>query len=299
MESLDSWLGSFLAYLEVERGFSPHTVAAYGQDLRSFLGFLAGEQIRSPSEIGEGEVFQFLVVERRRGREVSSVRRSLSSVKSFLRFLVRERAIAENPATGIESPRMWQTLPSVLEVEEVERLLAAVDEDAARYPRRDRAILELAYATGLRVGEICQLKTTDLRRDLGILCCLGKGSRERVVPVSETCWKAVAAYLEAERPRLLRGRATEILFLTRGGNPLGREVVAAMICKYARRAGLPGRITPHTLRHSMATHLLRGGADLRTVQEILGHVKLETTEIYTHVERSELKEAHRKYHPRG
>lgn len=299
MESLPSFLDSFLAYLQVERGFSPHTVAAYRQDLRSFLALLAEEDVRSPREIREAHVFQFLVSERQRGREVSSVRRSLSSLKSFFRFLVRGRILDENPATNIETPRTWKHLPDVLEVQEVERLLAVIDEQASRYPRRDRAILELAYATGLRVSEICHLRVSDLRRDLGILCCLGKGSRERVVPVSETCWSALSDYLEEERPRLARRRPTEFLFLTRSGNPLGREVVSAMIFKYARLAGLPGRITPHTLRHSMATHLIRGGADLRAVQEILGHVKLETTEIYTHIERSDLKHTHRKYHPRG
>lgn len=295
---LSRLLESFLAYLEVERGFSPHTVDAYRSDCRRFLAALP-ETLRNPVEISEKTVFDFIVQERRAGRDVASVRRGLSALRTFFRFLVRERVMATNPAKTIENPRQWKYLPNVLDPDEVKRLLQAVRDYPSRYPLRDRALLELIYATGLRVSEICSLGQRSIHRDLGILRCVGKGSRERVVPVSRTSLEAVAAYEERERPRLLHGKSSEILFLSRAGKPLGREVVCALIGRYARLAGLPGTITPHTLRHSFATHLLRGGADLRVVQEILGHAKVHTTEIYTHIERSDLKRIHKKYHPRG
>ncbi len=299
MRPLCSLLDAFLAYLEIERGLSPNTIDAYRQDGTNFLESLSDGLVNNPSLLVEKDVFNFLVSERQRGRSVSSVRRSLSAVRTFLRFLVRERVVDTNPAQNLESPRTWKHLPDILEVEEVNRLLNAVEEHPSRFPRRDRAILELAYATGLRVSELCHLTVPSIRKDLGILHCLGKGSRERVVPINRSSIEAVTAYEETERPRLARLRKTDVLFLSRGGRPLGREVVRALLRRYCRAAGLSGTISPHTLRHSMATHLLRGGADLRVVQEILGHVNVATTEIYTHIERSELKAAHKKFHPRG
>jgi len=291
-------LRTFLTHLEVERGLSPHTIDAYRRDLDHFVCFVAGEE--SPSRgIDASTLFEFLMSERQRGRDVRSVRRSLSALKTFFRFLRRERVLSSNPAAHIENPRMWQELPNVLSEEEVRRLLQAVEEFPSRYPLRDRALLEMLYGTGLRVSELTGLHETDLRFDLGILRCLGKGRKERVVPVSRICRQAVDQYLREERPRLAHGRSTDLVFLSRSGKALGREVVRNLIVKYARLAGLPGTITPHTLRHSFATHLLRGGADLRVLQEILGHSKLKTTEIYTHVEKSDLKKEHRKYHPRG
>lgn len=300
MPTLSEYFQSFLVYLDIERGLSPNTLAAYAQDGRNFLESLAGGAEIDPSRLEEKDVFAFLVRERRRGRSVASVRRGLSAVRTFCRFLVRQGALSANPTTNIETPKKWQELPEVLELGEIERILAAVDEHPSRHPHRDRALLELAYATGLRVSEICSLRTDSIHASLGIVRCLGKGSRERVVPASQTALAAVAVYETEERPRLARRNpGTDILFLSRGGRSLGREVVRALLARYATLAGVPGRVTPHTLRHSMATHLLRGGADLRIVQEILGHVKAETTEIYTHIERSELKEAHRRFHPRG
>jgi integrase/recombinase XerD len=290
---------SFLAHLQIERGLSPNTCEAYRADCESFLEGLEPGLLHAPEKITEKDVFEFVMKERKRGRGVTSVRRTLSALRTFFRFLVRERVVEKNPARGLENPRSWERLPSVLQVDEVSRLLAAAQRHPSRHPLRDAALLELVYATGLRVGEVTSLKLSDLRPDLGILRCLGKGSRERIVPVSKTSIKAVQKYLEAERPRLLRRRATDLLFVSRGGKLLGREVVRSFLQKYAKLAGLPGRITPHTLRHSFATHMIQRGADLRVVQEILGHVKVETTEIYTHLRKSDLKAAHRKYHPRG
>jgi integrase/recombinase XerD len=244
-------------------------------------------------------VFEYIVSERKRGCGVTSVRRSLSALRTFFRFLIRERVVETNPARDLENPRTWSRLPSFLLIEEVRRLLDAVRKYPSRHPLRDSALLELTYATGLRVGEVTTLKLDSLRSDLGILRCLGKGSRERIVPVSKRSIALVKEYIDRERPRLVRRCQTDLLFVSRGGKPLGREVVASFMKKYALLAGLPGSITPHPLRHSFATHMIQRGADLRIVQEILGHVKVETTEIYTHLNKTDLKAAHKKYHPRG
>jgi integrase/recombinase XerD len=297
--SLRALAASFLEHLRLERGLSPNTLAAYGADCRSFLESLPRDVLAEAGRVREKHVFDFVVAERRRGRGVTSVRRSLSALRTFLGFLVRERVLESNPARQIENARSWARLPSVLQVGEVRRLIEAVEDKASRYPLRDAALLELIYATGLRVGEVTALTLKSVRADLGILRCLGKGSRERIVPVSRRALDALDAYLARERPRLVRRAATELLFVSRAGKPLGREVVRALLTKYAALAGIAGRLTPHTLRHSFATHMLQNGADLRIVQELLGHVKVETTEIYTHLTKSDLKAAHRKHHPRG
>lgn len=296
---LPSLAEAFIAHLSVERGLSPNTCEAYRAECRRFAEGLREGLIGSPEKITERDVFEFLVSERKRGRGVTSVRRSLSALRTFFRFLVRERVVPSNPARMLENPRVWARLPSVMQIGEVSRLLDAVKEHPSRYPLRDAALLELLYATGLRVGEVISLKLEGLRSDLGILRCLGKGSRERIVPVSARAIGAISTYVREERPRLTKRRDPGLIFVSRGARPLGREVVRAMLQKYARLAGLPGRITPHTLRHSFATHMVQRGADLRIVQEILGHVKVETTEIYTHLNKSDLKSAHKKFHPRG
>ncbi len=293
------FVASFIEHLSVERGLSPNTCEAYRADCERFASELPPELRRDPKKIRERHVFEFLVRERQRGRNVTSVRRSLSALRTFFRFLVRERVMETNPARLIENPKTWARVPEVLQVSEVERLLQAAREHPSRYPLRDAALLELAYATGLRVGELVSLELESIRHDLGVLRCIGKGSRERIVPVSRTALEAVARWVQGERPRLVKNRPTRLLFVSRGGRPLGREVVAAILRKYARLAGLAVKVTPHTLRHSFATHILQRGADLRIVQEILGHRKVATTEIYTHLNRSDLKTAHRKYHPRG
>lgn len=296
---LPALVASFIAHLSIERGLSPHTCDAYRRDCERFVRGLEPGLLRAPRRIGEKEVFDHLVSERKRGQEVTSARRSLSALRTFFGFLVRERVVDKNPARSLENPRTWERVPSFLRVDEMRRLLEAVRDHPSRHPLRDAALLELAYATGLRVGELVSLRMDGLRPDLGILRCLGKGSRERIVPVSRRSLEAVDEYLRTERPRLVRRTCSELIFVSRGGKPLGRETVNAFLKKYARLAGLPGRISPHVIRHSFATHMIQGGADLRIVQEILGHVKVETTEIYTHLNKTDLKAAHRKHHPRG
>jgi integrase/recombinase XerD len=296
---LQAHLQAFLTHLSLERGLSDHTVSAYDNDCRAFLAGLPEAMRAKPEAIAEPSIFDYLIEQRRAGKSVVSVKRGLSALRTFFRFLVQTGVTAHNPTRHLESPRSWVRLPTVLQVEQVHRLLDAVTASDTRYPLRDAALLELMYATGLRVGEVTSLKLDSLRPNLGILRCLGKGSKERIVPVTRRAIAAIDRYLETERPRQVRRQTTEYLFVSRGGKPLGREVVAAMLRKYALLAGLPIKVTPHTLRHSFATHLLRGGADLRVVQELLGHAKVETTEVYTHLSSTDLKAAHQKFHPRG
>lgn len=297
--SFDALLKAFLVHLDVERGLSKHTLAAYADDCRRFFASLADGAATSPEAAHEKEIFDFLVSERKRGRNVTSVRRSLAGLRTFFRFLVRERVVATNPARNLENPRTWERLPCFLQIDEVSRLLKAAVENPSRHPRRDLALLELVYACGLRVGEATALKLESVRHDLGILRVFGKGSKERIVPVSRRALRAVSDYRDVERPRLVQRAATDLLFVSRGGKPLGREVVNAFLKKYAALAGLAGNVTPHTLRHSFATHMIQGGADLRVVQEILGHAKVDTTEIYTHLDNGDLRATIKKYHPRG
>jgi integrase/recombinase XerD len=296
---LDDLIPAFLAHLALERALSPHTVAAYGRDLARFTRSLPPALKADAAAIEERDVFQFMVADRREGRATPSIRRALAALRTFFRFLALEGLLRKNPARLLEAPRGWRRLPNVLQPEEVNRLLSAVGQPPARHPLRDRALLELIYATGLRVSEASGLALSQVHWDLGVVRCLGKGGRERIVPVTRTALGALSAYLEKERPGRARATASDRIFLSRSGKGLGREVIAAIVKRAVVRAGLAGRVTPHTLRHSFATHLLAGGADLRLVQEILGHQKIETTEIYTHLDRSELKAAHRKYHPRG
>ena len=296
---LQAHLQAFLTHLSLERGLSDHTVSAYDNDCRAFLAGLPASMLAKPEAIAEPSIFDYLIEQRRAGKSVVSVKRGLSALRTFFRFLVQTGVTTHNPTRDLESPRSWVRLPTVLQVDQVHRLLDAVTTSDSRYPLRDAALLELMYATGLRVGEVTSLQLDSLRPDLGILRCLGKGSKERIVPVTGRAITAIQSYLETERPRQVRRQATEYLFVSRGGKPLGREVVAALLRKYALLAGLPIKVTPHTLRHSFATHLLRGGADLRVVQELLGHAKVETTEVYTHLSSTDLKAAHQKFHPRG
>jgi len=296
---LPELIPGFLAHLEVERGLSPHTVAAYRRVLGRFTRSVGPEGCSDIGAIGEREVFEFMVRDRKEGRDPASIRQAMAALRTFFRYLSLTGQADRNPARLLDTPRTWRHLPSVLQPEEVARLLDGVRAHPSRYALRDRALLELIYATGLRVSEAAALTLKEIHWDLGILRTRGKGGRERIVPITETALRALRSYLDRERPRRIGASATEVVFLSRSGKPLGREVINALLKRAARRAGIAGRVSPHTLRHSFATHLLAGGADLRLVQELLGHAKIETTEIYTHIDRSELKAAHKRFHPRG
>lgn len=296
--SLEGMLEEFIASLDIERGLSDNTCQAYRADCRRFLESLPPELLSHPGRIDERRLFDFLVQQRRAGLQVASVRRAMSALRTFFRFLRGRGILEDDPTRFLDAPQTGSRLPTILSVEEVDRLVLATREAPSRYPLRDRSLVELLYATGLRVGEAISLSVRSIHRDLGIVRCFGKGSRERIVPISRRALETVDAYTVEERPRLARHGSSEILFLSRSGKPLGREVVRAILQKYARIAGIVSRVSPHVLRHSLATHLIRGGADLRIVQEILGHVRVETTEIYTHLDHADLKRAHASFHPR-
>jgi integrase/recombinase XerD len=285
-------LQAFLDTLAVERGLSTHTVEAYGRDLRHHFRFLAEAGVIAPRAVEEVHLILYLGSLRRAGLAPATVMRRLSAVRAFYRYLVREELLTTDPTTNLPTARLLRRLPSVLAVEEVERLLVQPDTDTPR-GLRDRAMLELLYATGLRVSELVGLARGDLNLDLGLVRCVGKGGKERIVPVGQPARRAVQAYLASRRD------AAPALFLGNKGRPLTRVAFWRIIARYARQAGIRGAVSPHTLRHSFATHLLEGGADLRAIQELLGHSSIATTQIYTHVTVDRLREVYRAYHPRA
>ncbi len=289
----------FLAYLSYECGFARNTVLSYGRDIAQFLRHAAGIGIASCDALDAEMLIAYFRTRIQEGLAPRSVSRAITAVRMFLRFLVQEGALKENCARWIETPKIWSRLPVILNEGEIDRLLAAPEAAKARFPRRDRAILELFYATGARVSEVCTLACSQVRLDLGLARIIGKGGKERLVPMHRPGIAALQDYLATERPALLGGRNDGgALFLSQHGRPIDRENVWRLVKRYARCAGIAKRVTPHTLRHSFATHLLIHGADLRVVQELLGHARVETTEIYTHLDRSDLKRAHRMFHPR-
>jgi len=296
--TLRALIEDFMTAVDLERGLSPHTCDAYRSDCELFAKTLPPALQEQPTLIEERHVFDFMVAERHRGQHVLSVRRRISALRTFFRYLIGQGIVTEDPTRYLESPQSGVHLPKVLQIEEVDRLMHAIDEHPSRYRLRDKSLLELLYATGMRVGEAIALTLPHIYFDLGVIRCFGKGARERIVPASVRALGYVEEYIADERPRLVRTNRSDVVFLSRSGKPLGREVVASMIKKYANLAGIGINVSPHILRHSLATHLIRRGADLRVVQEILGHVRVETTEIYTHLNRDDLKRAHQQFHPR-
>ena len=289
----------FLDYLAVEAGLAENTILAYGRDLKSFLEYCKSNKIKSLQQIQPPLIQNYLRILTKQNRDEASVKRCLVAVRMFLRFAKLNGQIHDDFASVIESPKLWQKLPIVCSKKQVFNLLNAPSPKEPLY-LRDKAILELLYATGVRAGELAGLKTSDLNLDIGYLRCLGKGNRERIIPIARAAIAATVQYLEQLRPDLARqdGSSGDFLLLSRTGRPLSRIEIWRIIKKYAIRAGMPRNLTVHTLRHCFATHLLAGGADLRSVQEMLGHVDIATTQIYTHVDQERLCQIHKKYHPR-
>ena len=286
----------FLSYLELERGLSPTTCVSYRNDLALFETFLTSRQVGSLARVRPVHVREFLQSLRER-RTPATVARKLSAVKGLFRFLEAQRIIVRSPTAFIETPRLWQRLPQTLNLEEVERLLKAVQAEGLGL--RDLAILELLYGAGLRVSELVSLDLGHCNFNAGFLRCIGKGNKERIVPLGRSAAEALSQYLATERPRLIARRPEmAALFVNRRGGRLTRQRVWQLLRRYAKTGLITKSIGPHTLRHSFATHLLERGADLRTVQELLGHANISTTQRYTHVDRSRLKTVHEKYHPR-
>jgi len=295
---MDEFHDLFLNYLIVERGVSRNTCDAYSRDIGSYLRFLAGRGIGAPEQISSGDVAAFIGSQKDAGLAPRSRARSLSAIRMLHRFLLTERYCTHNPTAIIESPRTIRKLPQVLTVNEVESLLTAPQGNEA-IDVRDRAMLQLLYATGLRVSELVQLKVQDVNLTAGYLLTYGKGGKERLVPLGDVAKGAVDEYLHHARPLLVRGNDTPVLFITRLGDGMTRQAFWNIIKKRSLAAGIRKNISPHTLRHSFATHLLENGADLRSVQLMLGHADLSTTQIYTHVSKERLKRLHAQFHPRG
>jgi integrase/recombinase XerD len=292
---VDRFLDLFLNYLTVEKGAAANTVAAYSRDLVRYLAFL-GE--RSPDEVRPSDVAGFLAHLKNQGIAPRSRARALSALRMLHRFLLVEGYSQTNPSAIIEVPKGVQKLPTVLSNRQVEALLAA-PLDCGPIEIRDAAMLELLYATGLRVSELVGLAITEVNLSAGYLMTIGKGNKERLVPIGESACRAVARYLEQARGELLGEKSSGHLFLSRLGEGMSRQAFWNIIKKRALQAGVSSRISPHTLRHSFATHLLENGADLRSVQVMLGHADLSSTQIYTHVTRERLKRLHGEFHPRG
>ncbi|MDY6839044.1 MAG: site-specific tyrosine recombinase XerD [Thermodesulfobacteriota bacterium] len=288
----------FINYLVVEKGLSPNTVSSYSADLNLYLDFLKGNDLQNVSDSDTPFILKHLIALRDGGLGPRSRARHLVTLRGFYRFLVKEKILESNPAQLVDLPRIGRRLPDVLRVEDVIRLLDSPD---ASKPLglRDAAMLELLYAAGLRISELVTVAMQDVDLEACFVRVLGKGSKERVVPIGQEARKKLDAFLQSGRPALLKGRLSPYIFVTRSGNPMTRQGFWKLFKQYAKRAGISHDITPHTIRHSFATHLLERGADLRTVQVMLGHVDIATTQIYTHVAQERLKAVHSQYHPRG
>jgi integrase/recombinase XerD len=290
-------IAQFLDYLSIEAGLSENTVLAYGRDLKTFAAFAGSRRIWDVKAVKPVLIQEYLIKLSKAGMAESSIKRALVAVRMLLRFARLQNLIEDDFSTILEGPKLWQRLPVTCSKDKVLDLLDAPDPEEEFY-LRDKAMLELLYATGLRASELAFLKTSDLNIDIGYLRCFGKGKKERIIPVGRTAVAAAIDYLLKLRPSLHKSFSGDILFLSRTGRPLGRIEIWRLIKKYAARAGMPKNLTVHTLRHCFATHLLAGGADLRSVQEMLGHVDIATTQIYTHVDQERLRKIHKQFHPR-
>jgi len=294
----DELLDRYYNYLSVERRLSANTLESYGRDIKKYLMFLDSRNNRSIATSTRLDLLAFINGEKKRGLSSRSCARALSCVKTFFKFLVQDGVLKKSPILDVETPRLEKQLPSVLSVDEVEALIAAPDTDTS-LGLRDRALFELLYATGLRVSELVSLTVNAINVEAGFVLVMGKGSKERVIPVGEEALKWLRRYLLEARQLILRTRTSKYLFTNRFGARLSRQGFWKIVKKYCLKAGIVKKISPHTLRHSFASHLLAGGADLRSVQTMLGHEDISTTQIYTHVEKERLKAIHDKYHPRG
>ena len=292
-------LERFTDFLGLERGSAARTQEAYARDVRRFVDFAIVKGARAPLEVTPRLLREFVYHLKDLGLSPASIRRNVSAVRSYFRFLVGDGIVARDPSERLDTPKRWRTLPEVLTVPEIQKLLASPTMDDPLY-FRDRAMLELAYGAGLRVSEWIGIGVRDLMLDEGLVRVFGKGSKERLVPIGRSAIAALAIYARELRPRLAANaaRAGKTLFLNARGLPLSRMGAWKILQKYVKRSGITKRVYPHTLRHSFATHLLEGGADLRAVQEMLGHADISTTQIYTHVDREYLRQVHRRYHPR-
>ena len=291
-------INNYMNYLAVEKGLSKNTLESYRRDLEKFIAFVSKHQISKPEEVDRDALNLFIADLKIKGRATSTISRGIASIRSFFNFLLQEGLIDTNPTLELESPKLEKKLPRVLTTDEIDRLLAqplAGDNNGLR----DKAMLELLYATGIRVSELVSLNISDFDPRVGFLRCSGKGMKERIVPIGTLAINSVNEYVIRSRPRLLKTNIETALFVNQHGNRLTRQGFWKILKKYARKTNIQGEITPHTLRHSFATHLLENGADLRSVQEMLGHSDISTTQIYTQITRRKIREVYDQTHPRA
>jgi len=291
-------INNYMNYLAVEKGLSKNTLESYRRDLEKFIAFVSKHQISKPEEVDRDALNLFIADLKIKGRATSTISRGIASIRSFFNFLLQEGLIDTNPTLELESPKLEKKLPRVLTTDEIDRLLAqplAGDNNGLR----DKAMLELLYATGIRVSELVSLNISDFDPRVGFLRCSGKGMKERIVPIGTLAINSVNEYVIRSRPRLLKSNGETALFVNQHGNRLTRQGFWKILKKYARKTNIQGEITPHTLRHSFATHLLENGADLRSVQEMLGHSDISTTQIYTQITRRKIREVYDQTHPRA
>ena len=291
-------LHGFADFLTLEQGASPQTNEAYHRDVARLAEFAAIHGAPAPMDVTARLLRDYVYHLKDLGLSPASIRRNVSALRTYFRFLLADGVVVRDPTERLETPKRWRTRPDVLTQAEVDRLLASPSLDDPLY-FRDRALLELAYGAGLRVSEWISLAVRDVMLEEGLIRIFGKGSKERLVPIGRQAIGATAVYLRELRPRLERGGGKGVVFLNARGEPLTRMGAWKILRRYVERAGIEKHVTPHTLRHSFATHLLEGGADLRAVQEMLGHADISTTQIYTHVDREYLRQVHRQFHPRG
>jgi len=292
-------LDEFLNYLSIERGLSKNTISAYRTDLSHFTEYCADLGIEDPDAVKRQDIMNYMLGLKDRKISSNSISRALVAIKMFYKFLVQERLAKDDVAGVLESPRLVRPLPNVMGMAEVDKLLSAPDV-RDWMGARDKAALELMYATGMRVSELVDLRIDGLNLDVGYIKCRGKGDKERIVPIGKRAKEATERYLEKVRPKLLpKGSADPHVFLSRLGKKISRVSFWKMIKRNAKLARIKRDVTPHTLRHSFATHLLERGADLRVVQEMLGHSDISTTQVYTHIDKARLKSIHKQFHPRA
>jgi integrase/recombinase XerD len=300
---MNRYCDQYLHFLSLEKNAAPNTLASYKLDITRYLAFLEARHVTDLTQVSGTHAAQFLVNLREEGLSPRSVNRSFSAVKGFHKFLMIEGVTRINPAEAVTPPRLGRSLPEVLTPEEVDLIIQqprATEQDKRSLWLRDRTILETLYATGMRVSELITLRQGDLAVGQEVVRVFGKGSKERLVPIGKAALRWIERYRTECRARLLkRSAAQDVLFLNARGTPMTRMAVWKIVQQYARRSGIAKEVHPHTFRHSFATHLLEGGADLRAVQEMLGHSDISTTQVYTHIDREYLKEVHRTFHPRG
>ncbi len=291
-------LNRYFNHLLIEKGAAGNTLEAYGRDLNRYVAFLENKALTDIQSATPQTVIEFLVQIKGEGLSANSTNRALAALRGFYKFLLQEKVLEESPLTHIELAKVWMRLPDTVSREEMNRILSQPG-DATPPTLRDSAMLELLYATGLRVSELLSLTMNSINWQVGFLVVMGKGSKERVVPIGKTAYDVVRRYVDEARPLMIKSKTTDVLFLNRFGGSFTRQGLWKIIVHYAQKAGLQKSVHPHTFRHSFASHLLEGGADLRAVQVMLGHSDISTTQIYTHVTKDRLKEIHRQFHPRG